>query len=302
MSSAENDFGAGSMEEILAQMDGDLQGKKFKSPYYAPPADFEGTIKIRILPLLKSFKEKIFYSTYKEHWVNKKPYLCLNQTLIDKDGNLHEPEDCPICKKTKELYNIAGDDKEAEERMIASQISARTNYIVRAVVRGRKDDQGNDLETTPVFWKFGKTIFEALKGWIASQEYGNFLSTIEGRDLNLVKSGKGRNAKYAGSYLAVSTTPVFSEKEKLTKLLSELQKMEYKQLFTFSSFSEMTSGLEEANLSAAPKPQAAVQEKTEEKVVIGAKPDKDVLKSHTAEPFDAPGDDSDSIDDLLNSF
>lgn len=234
-----SEFGTGSMDDVLNQMETDLKGKKFASPYWSAPSDKEGTFKIRLLPLLKTFNETIFYLHTKTHWINRRPYQCLNQVLTDKDGNTHEAEDCPICKKVRQLYDIAGTDKNSEEFKTAGLIRARDTYISRIVVRGLKDEKGNEIEVKPQFYSYGKTIFEMLLNFIKSGEFGNFLSVAEGRDFNLVKTGTNRNVKYTGSYLSGSSTPVFSDKTKLKDLLENLKSMDYKQLIEFSTYDEM---------------------------------------------------------------
>jgi hypothetical protein len=289
---SDNEFGAGSLEDILSTMNDDLKGNKFKNPFWSMNGEFEGNQKLRILPYLKSFNEKIFYFQLKTHWVNRRPYVCLAQNVVDKHGVMHEDTECPICKEVRRLYKIAGDDRNAEEAKIASQIKARTEYIVRVVVRGRKDEQGNDVENYPVYWKFGKTIFETLKGFIASQEFGNFLSTSDGRDFVLNKRGKNRDANYSGSFLSSATTPVFTDKDKLKLLLTELQKMDYKSLVEFTPYEVMEASLAELGLGET-KPQ---------KVTLGAAPEAPVTKKSVEKPIEEETKTDDDLDDLLNSF
>ena len=104
---------------------------------------------------------------------------------------------------------------------------------------------GNDVEYKPEFWEFGSKIHEYFFSAIKMGEYGNFLSLKEGRDYNLVKKGTGRSTSYDGSCLSVQQSPIFTDPEKLKKLLEELPKMEYSQLVEFVSPDEMKAALEE---------------------------------------------------------
>ncbi|MDR0676611.1 MAG: hypothetical protein LBF97_06195, partial [Elusimicrobiota bacterium] len=195
------------------------------------------------------------------------------------------------------LYALAGDQKECEEKTIAASISARDRYVSRVVVRGRKDEKGEDAEVIPVFYEYGKTIFEALLNFIKSGEFGNFLSVAEGRDFNLVKSGKGRNAKYAGSYLAGNQTPVFSDKEKLKKLLEELQKMDYKQLIEFTPLEDMKKALNEYFNPDTGSNDS--EEKPSKTVKLGAPVNEKILEKKEDDDSNEDGDD---IDNILSQF
>lgn len=292
----ENNFGEGSMDDVLSLMEGDLKGQKFQNPFWNPPSDYEGTIKIRFLPLLKTFQEKIFYFKRRVHWMNRKPYMCLAQTLVDKNGKVHEAEECPICAMVKKLYAVAGDNRESEDAKLASSIKANDRYISRIVVRGRKNEKNEDVENIPVFYEYGKTIFEALLNFIKSGEFGDFLSVGEGRDFNLVKSGKGRNAKYAGSYLAGTQTPVFSDKEKLKILLEELQKMDYKQLVEFTSAEQMKKDLNEFLNGDSGEDQTV-----NNAVKLGAPVEEKVQKAFERKE-EKDDEEGDEIDNLLSQF
>ena len=90
---------------MLAAMEEEKNSTSFKSAYWKPTA--EGTTPIRIITPLKQFNEKLFYNKHKIHYVNGRAYFCLNQTLKDKHGNVHEPEECPFCKKAKQIYAVS---------------------------------------------------------------------------------------------------------------------------------------------------------------------------------------------------
>ena len=155
------EFADDDISSMLSEMENDSK-KNFTKKFWSLASEFEGTQKIRFLPQSKSLGEKVFYKKHRVHWLNGIPYECLAQTMVDKNGALHEAEACPICKYVKKLYAIAGDEKESEEKRIAGSISAKDRYIFRIIVRGKNDKDGNNAEAYPEFYEAGKTIFENL--------------------------------------------------------------------------------------------------------------------------------------------
>ena len=236
-----NEFTAEDFSSMLAEMENEKTKATFKSPYWKPEG--EGTNSIRIITPLKQFEEKLFYQHHKMHYINNRAYFCLNQSLKDKNGNLHEAEACPICAKSKQLYNIS--QKGSEDWTIAGQLRAKDRYVSRVIVRGKKTPDGADDEAKPEFWEFGQKIHGYFFDQIKLGEAGNFLSLKEGRDYNLIKKGTGRNTDYSGSCLSMKVSPAFSDVEKLKKLLEYLPKMEYSQLVEFVSADEMKAAVDE---------------------------------------------------------
>ena len=138
-----NDFSNDDYNAMLQAMEKEEKENKGNLLYWNPKN--EGEYPIRFISPLKTFNEIMFYQRHKIHYINKKPYFCLNQTLTDKNGVVHEAEECPICKKKNALYALST-GKESEEAKLASSISAKDRYVSRVVVRGLKDDKGNDIE------------------------------------------------------------------------------------------------------------------------------------------------------------
>lgn len=282
------DLDTGDMDEMLKEMENDAK-KTFTKKFWSLPSEFEGTQKIRFLPQSKKFNEKVFYKKHKMHWLNGKAFECLAQTMVDKFGVLHEAEDCPICKHVKKLYAIAGDEKESEEKRIASSIGPKDRYIFRIIVRGKKDKDGNNAESKPEFYEAGKTIFESLFNILKDGEYGNFLSISEGRDYNLSKRGKGRMAKYEGSMPSANVSPVFSDKAQIMDLVKNIEAMNFDQLIEFASLSEVKAALNEFI-----SPGEQREEESTPHVTVG----EPHVKKATASTADAGED----IDDILDSF
>lgn len=286
--SAEKELETGDMQEMLKEMAGDAK-KVFAKKFWSLPSDFEGTTKIRFLPQSKKFGEKVFYKKHRMHWLNGQPFECIAQTMIDKTGTLHEAEDCPICKYVKKLWAIAGDDKESEEKRIASSIGAKDRYVFRIIVRGKKDKDGNNAESHPEFYEAGKTIFENLFNILKDGEYGNFLSISEGRDYNLTKRGKNRMAKYEGSMPSANVTPVFNEKSQIVDLVKNIEGMNFDQLIEFKTLDETKEAL-----NAFINPGEQREEAPEEKVVVG-----EPVRMKSNEIVKEAGDDLDSILDTF---
>ena len=231
-----NDFSNDDYNAMLQAMEKEEKESKGNLLYWNPKN--EGEYPIRFISPLKTFNEIMFYQRHKIHYINKKPYFCLNQTLTDKNGVVHEAEECPICKKKNALYALTT-GKESEEAKLASSISARDRYVSRVVVRGLKDDKGNDIEAKPQFYEFGSKIHTYLFGQMRRGECGNFLSLKDGRDFILSKAGTGKNTDYSGSSLSMNKTPVFTDPVKIQTLSEELKKMDYNQLVEFKSSDEL---------------------------------------------------------------
>lgn len=254
------------------EMETEAQKGNYQSIYWKPAS--EGVVNIRIITPLKQFGEKIFYQKHKIHYINNRPYFCLNQTLKDKDGNVHEACTCPICQKVKQLYNMA--QRDTEEWKIAGSLRAKDRYVSRIIVRGKKTQDGNDDEVKPEFWEFGTKIHEYFFNQIKLGQAGNFLSLKDGRDYLLSKKGTGRNSDYSASCLSMQQTPIFSDVEKLKKLLEYLPQMEYSQLVEFKAPETL---VEELNLFL---------NGGEESGVVPAPVNPSVIPGVTGDPLDAP--------------
>lgn len=288
------EFADDDISSMLVEMENDSK-KVFQKKFWSLASDFEGTQKIRFLPQSKVLNEKVFYKKHRVHWLNGIPYECLSQTMVDKNGKLHEAEDCPICKHVKKLYAIAGDEKESEEKRVASSISAKDRYIFRVIVRGKRDKDGNNTESQPEFFEAGKTIFENLYMILKGGEYGNFLSINEGRDYNLTKRGKGRNAKYDGSMPAANISKVFTDPEQLKQLVKNIEKMGYDQLIEFKSYDEVKTAI---NTFVNPNEVEETSSYTERTTTVGVAPSTSVLGSKVSEDKST----EDALDELLERF
>lgn len=288
-----NEMSKNEFQELLDAMKKDKE-KSFQKKFWSPPSDKEGTFKIRFLPPVKKNGEKVFYFRHRLHWVDGKSYECTKQTLVDKYGDLHEAEECPICKFVKKLYDTA--EKESEEYKLAGSLAAKDRYVYRVVVRGKEN------ETSPEFFESGKKLFESIYHILTETDFGNIVDLKEGRDFNLVKTGTGRRSNYDTSSPSANTSLVFKTKEELSELMTNLESMPtFNSLVEFVSADTLKNVLknflngekdddEEPVAKEAPKPTrtpAAVTKKAEEP---------DVFEETSEE------DEDDEVSKLLKEF
>ena len=300
----EIEFGNDDVASMLDAMKQEDEAGKFSSKYWSPKK--EGITKIRFLPKLKNFGESLFYQKHMVHYVNGRPYMCLEQTLTDKDGNVHQAETCPFCQKSKQLYKVSNGDRDHPDPAwkMAGELRAKERYVSRVIVRGNKNDKEEDIEWKPEFYEFGKGIREMIMAAVESGEYGNPLDLKTGRDFSINKKGQKKQTKYDGSMFSGNSTPVFNDATKLKALLAELPKMEYKQLVEFETAEELTKVLKEY-MSGPSEDEAPVKENAAEDAapsfndmedaVYASKPAKETSK-------DEPADDGEDLDALLNSI
>ncbi len=238
---ADVEFGTSDVSAMLAEMEQEDTAGRFVSKTWSPKS--EGITKIRFLPQLKSFNERIFYQKHLVHYINGVPYMCLRQTLTDENGNQHVAEDCPFCRKASQLYSSS--TRGTEEWTLAGELRAKERYVARIIVRGKKDEKGNDTEYKPEFYEFGSKIRDMIRAALQSGEYGLPTDLKTGRDFNLSKRGQRKNTDYSGSMFSGSSSPVFTDATRLKALLEELPKMSYNQLVRFETKETLQNVLNE---------------------------------------------------------
>lgn len=294
---ADIEFGTMDVGALLSAMD-EEDNSGFESKYWNPKKD--GTTKIRFLPQLKTFGERNFYRKHKIHYINGVPYFCLNQTMTDKDGKVHEAETCPLCKKASAIYNAS--TRGTPEWDLAGTIRAKDRFVTRVIVRGNKEKDGTDIEYKPQFYEFGTKIRDMIKSALESGEYGNPLDLKAGRDFSLTKHGQRKNTSYDGSMFSVNQTPIFSDSTKLKALLAELPKMDYAQLVEFKSQEELTKILNEyLNDEDATSGEIARANSDKKPVVENEAISDDAVFGVSKDADETPSEDED-LDALLDSI
>ena len=225
--------------EMLDEMQKDKEASSIAKKYWQPPSDKEGTFPIRILPPLKGKSEKKFYFKHQIHWVDRIPFECLGQDLVDKNGKEHKAEECPICVYVKKLYRTS--EKNTDGWKLAGELRSKDRYDYRIIIRNTPD-QASD-ETKPVFFETGSTIFEMLFHIMKETDFGIIVDPKVGRDFNLVKKGLKRQSRYDQSLPSPNVTPIFTEVAKLKTLLDNAKTLDYSSLIEFSSTDDMDKAL-----------------------------------------------------------
>ncbi len=220
-------------DEMVKAMQQDSEGGS--SRFWRPGSKKEGKFPIRILPPMKKNGEKVFYFSHKTHYIDNTPFECLNQTVMDAKGELHQAEPCPICAFVSKLYNSS--EKDSDEWKLAGNLKARKRYVSRIVVRGKENS------TEPEFYEYGPKIWEKLFNILTESEFGNIVDPKDGRDFIIHKSGTGRNSDYDNSTPSLNKTPVFSDKDSLVDVFNRATEMKYNSLIEFGSREEMERAL-----------------------------------------------------------
>lgn len=213
----------------LNSMVNEVEKSEKKSAFWRPTK--KDTV-IRILPPIKANGEKLMWFEHKVHWINSQPYECLNQTVVDKDGNLHNACECPVCKMTRALYNA----KTEEATALAKKISGKTRYVVRILVR---DDP--EYATTPVFYELPFSIYEKIKNAILSKEWGTLCGPLDGRDFTITKTGEGMYTNYDASSFKPMTSKIADTNEKIVEILTKAKDMSYNSLINFKTADDIKS-------------------------------------------------------------
>jgi len=250
-------------KEMIGEMESDVKGRK--SATWQPE---EGETYVRILPPLKSKGEKKFWFTYNMNWVNRVGFIDTNQELVDKNGNLHSPEENPIQEFAQKLFNAS--ERGSDEWALANSIRSKPRYVLRVVVRGSDD------KNKPVFWEIGKQMFQKIHDIIKNSKIG--LSIIDpsskGRDFIVVKKGSGLTTNYDNSQVDVETSPLAKTAEDLKEIFESAEKLDYNSLIEFRSVEEMRGAVrtltgeeaEEQKRARAPQFESESLATTEENV------------------------------------
>lgn len=292
-------FGTMDLGAMLSEIEQEDKAGRGQSLYWKPKSD--GVTKIRFIPpLQKIFGEKIFYERHRVHYINSKMYFCLNQTLKDKDGNIHEACACPICQKSKQFYNSS--ERGSEGWQTAGALRAKDRFVSRIVVRGKTDSDGKDTESSPEFYEFGTKIRDSIVAAAQSGEYGNPFDLKNGRDFSLSKKGTGKNTDYSGSMFSGNQSTIFTTgdvKAKISDLFERLKTMDYAQLVSFEDYDTLARALRDyLNGESEDTGSPADNGITDDMVYGGGAPKASVKAEEKAEE----STDESDIDALLNSI
>jgi len=274
---------------MLAAMESDQ--KKGSGNFWSPQPD-ENVI--RFLPPVKANGEILPYFHHKVHWIDGTPYECIAQTFTDKNGNVHEAENCPACKMSKKFYKIG--ERDSEEREIAYELSGKDRYIFRIVDRAKDENS----VTEPEFYEVGPTIFKKFFGIMKGGRYGNIVHPLQGRDFIVDKQGTGRRTNYDNSAPDPNITPIFEDKEMLKKVLTSIKEMSYNDLIEFQSTEVIKEAVNDFLNPEESTPEHSREVEVEAENNSIPTPSK---KEPVVEAKPAKGEaDMDAIDDILGEF
>ena len=269
-------------DKMLKDMKEDSTGEN--NSFFRPQK--EGTYKIRFLPPLKD--EKLFYHKRLLHWVDQKPVLCLNQELLDKNDELHRPENCYACSVSKRLYTISNEN--SPERDLAFKIRRQARYTYR--ILDRKSE-----EKTPLFYESGKSIFDSLFAVLNDPEWGNILHPLNGRDYNLVKTGIGVLTKYDKSNPAPNVSPIFKDKKEIRDLLFDVApKLKYSSTIEFISADDLRDNLNNFIRGSQENPLEEIRSKNQ----IRRREEQQEVVEESEEVVEE--NEEEELNDILNSF
>lgn len=211
-------------EEMVEEINKQTE-KKFWRPK-------EGKTIIRVLPPNGKAGEKLFYFTHKVHWINKQPYECLDQQLVDKNGVLHKKEKCPICEITKRMRASADEDIQKEGK----NLSAKYKYLTRILVRNH-----DTYDTTPIFYEMPYKIRGKVLSAIQEGDFGTVVGVRDGRDFTLIKEGSGFLTSYDNSMLRPNTSPILGTDEEMIGVIEKIKNMPYSDIISFKEYDELKS-------------------------------------------------------------
>ena len=281
-------------KDMLDEMEHDKEATTSNRKYWQPPGDKEGTFPIRILPPLKQKAEKKFYFSHKIHWMDRVPYECLSQTLVDKNGVEHKEEECPICSYVKKLYRTS--ERGTDGWKLAGELRAKPRYDYRVIVRATPDQTSD--ETKPQFYESGEKLFGVLYHIMKETDYGVIIDPKNGRDFNLVKKGLKRQSSYEQSLPAASVTPIFTDPVKTKTAVENALKLDYSSLIEFVPTADVDKALRSYLGGGDELPM--------KKVAKDPQPDEEFKSTPASQtPAASPkpaADASDDIDKILEEF
>lgn len=221
-------------EEMLKALEQDEAPKQ--RSYWKPNSKEEGKWTLRLLPPLFKKSESLPYFRHLIHYVNGRAWECLNQTLVDKNGNKHLAEACPFCEMKERLYQKG--EQGSEEWALAKDLKARNTFDYRGIVR--EDDNPTEPKIIRMPTKCHESIIEKLKEKI----HGNFFDVGKGKDFVFKKKGQGIASSYTIDIMP-NETPAFSSADDLKALAKNVDALDYSAVIEFTSAAQMDAALKQ---------------------------------------------------------
>ena len=151
----------------LAKMRAKLQesesgGKKSDNAFWRPT---EGDQEIRLVPTEDGDPFKVFHFHYNLGDNVRGGVLCPKRQFGDG---------CPVCEFASQLWQEGTD----ESKKMAKSLFVRQRFFSPVIVRGEE-------EAGVRIWGYGKTIYEALLGYVLNPDYGDITEVQTGVDFTL---------------------------------------------------------------------------------------------------------------------
>lgn len=175
----------------------------------------EGRSVIRILP--ETGEMEFFFQEVGRHNFppdNKKNCYCPKFTS-------HNELPCPVCEIVDDLYK--GD--KASQAM-AGNLRVRKSYWMNVIVRGTKE---GEADSGPYIYTPGQTVFSAIAALISDPDYGDIMSTEDGLDIIIERTGSGLNTEYQVKPRR-NSSPLSDNKEEIEEWLSKARDLTWVQV------------------------------------------------------------------------
>lgn len=194
--------------------------KKSDNAFWRPT---EGDQDIRIVPTEDGDPFKVYHFHYNLGEGARGGVLCPKRQY---------GEECPICEFASQLWQEGTD----ESKKMAKSLFVRQRFFSPVIVRGEE-------ESGVRIWGYGKTIYEALLGYVLNPEYGDITEVENGVDFTLNYTlPKTKGAFPQTNLVPKRKSSVLAAKDKVKEILESVPDIE--SLFSRKTTSEVQAILE----------------------------------------------------------
>ena len=165
-----------------------------------------------------------------------------NRSVLCPNRNFGD--DCPICQFASSVWREAKENDDKAMMNHAKDLFVKQRYFSPILVRGQ-EDQGVKL------WGYGVMNYRKLVGWVLNPDYGDITDVETGTDIT-IKCEQIPGKKYLSSDLEARrrTSPLcidaLEDGEQCSKLLNELEQINFSTLFKRVSSQEAKNLLDES--------------------------------------------------------
>jgi len=209
------------IEAVKKRLEQLQSSNKRTTNLWKPPA---GDSQIRILP--NKLNSKLpFIELYFHYDLGRKNYL--------SPISFKRPD--PIEEFASKLKSTGSRD----DWQLGRKLEAKMRTFAPVIVRGEEQDGVK-------FWGFGKTVYQALLGFMADASYGDISDPVSGRDITVTfHTAKELKATYPQTTIRPAGVPsVLSDNPDIVKKLIESQK-DISELYQELSYDDLADALEE---------------------------------------------------------